>query len=397
MASIITTIPNKNTLNERWLPTDLSIYFGISILNKLPVKYHIRYFSIDDNIYTTIIILTNSNTGEYLTQGNGKGIGGQSFASALYECLEHYYLEIHTPKNVKNITVSELLSQDHQLCREAPFYELNVNDQNEKIACCCYTKYSDNKDLYYPISLLSPQFSLDLKLEAYSSNNGVATGLDIDETLIHAACELIERQSLSKLYINIIADPNHHMKRVNISTLPCYIKDIISHFEIMFKEKLEIYNISYYSYFPVYLALIRTDKLPISGSGCSIDEAYALERAVLECIQQYHLYSDTNGELEREDTNVLNLFYNYPDILRAVKLETKAIFTNYYTTSEYEQKSVPEIMELISLGLRGYGYEIYYYIINKSDHHICLKAIIPGFEKFHLIRYGCNVCANLPP
>ena len=375
---------------ERNLSVETAILNAEDILSQLPISHTIEKVSLDSKLYTTIVTI-NDNDNKYITQGNGKGIGQQSIASALYEALEHYILEKYKPLEPKSLTISQIISQNRALETEAPLYEIMSDNPDYSLECILFKEFNGDKEIYYPKFLLSPEQCSSSEYIDYSSNNGVACGSDLTEAILHGTCELIERHSLSKLYINLISDENFVMKKLDKTTLPSNISSIITKAEDTYNLEFEIYDIRHFSDFPVYLTLIRNNSIPISGCGCSLSSEYALERSVLECIQQLHLNSPENIA---EDKAIINLFSESKEIVRALQFDAANILIPYNNQRRVENYKVDHLLSLVKELLHENGYQIYYHIIEKRDRFACVKIIIPGFEKFHLIRYGCSVCAN---
>ena len=376
---------------ERNLSVESAILNAEEILSQLPISHTVEKVSLDSKLYTTIVTI-NDKDNKYITQGNGKGIGQQSIASALYEALEHYTLEKYKPIEPKSLTISQIISQNKALETEAPLYEIMSENPNHSLECILFKEFDSDNEIYYPMFLLSPEHCSSTEYIDYSSNNGVACGSDLTESILHGTCELIERHSLSKLYINLISDENFIMNKLDKTTLPPNISPIITKAEENHNLEFEIYDIRYFQDVPVYLAIIRNNTIPIYGCGCSLSCDYALERSVLECIQQLHL---NNPENIAEDKAIIDLFSESNEILRALQFNAANILIPYNNQQRIENYKVEQLLSLIKELLHENGYQIYYHIIERRDKFACVKIIIPGFEKFHLIRYGCSVCANI--
>jgi len=377
---------------ERNLPVERAILNAENILNNLPITYSVNKIFLDSGLYTTIVTIYDKNN-QYVTQGNGKGIGQQSIASALYEALEHYILEKYFPTESKSLTISQIISQNRALSTEAPLYEMMRQNPNYLLECILFKEFDSENEMYYPTFLLSPEHRLLPEYMDYSSNNGVACGSDLNESLLHGICELIERHSLSKLYINLISNPNFKMKQLDKKTLPTNILSLITKVEDNYSLTLEIYDIRYFPEIPVYLTLIRRGPIPIHGSGCSLSSNYALERSILECMQQLHL---NDSENIAEDTAIINLFSESNEILRALQFNADNILISYnHQENDVENCDVTHLFSVVKDLLHRKGHHIFYHVLEMKKNIVCVKIIIPGFEKFHLIRYGCSVCANL--
>ena len=377
---------------ERKMDSQTAIENAISIYQKEGLKYSVEKKYLLPNVFTTSVYVEDP-TCNFTTQGNGKGLGDQSLASALYEGLEHFFSERYDYEgNSLTMTLKEVISQSLLLRTEAPLYEMIELTPDLTLKCMNFDALTGNSKIWYPSFLVFPSVE-DVSQEflCYASNNGIAAGVDKTEALLHSICELVERNAVSRTMIGLLQFPKLKLKQVKISSIPSDLQDIVSAFEHQ-HGSVSIYDISTIRGLPVYMTVFNEGKseLPICGYGCSLSPRYALERSILECIQCVQLYSLTE---KREDAMVLNLFAasrEITDMLLLRKIHvTHTEFTDYQICM-----SVDEMLAYVNGILEKCGYRIYSRVLCESESFCCVKAVIPGFEKFHLIRNGCPVCAN---
>lgn len=377
---------------ERKFDLSLAINNAIRLYKEESLSFYAEKTFLLPNIFTTSVYV-ESDTYDFATQGNGKGIGEQSYASALYEGLEHYFSERYDYQgNSEKKVLKDVIEQRAVLKCEAPLNEMYVSDPVQSIKCMQFQEIQGERSLWYPSFLIFPAIA-DVSNEylCYASNNGIAVGTDLNEALLHSLCELVERHSISKAMIKLLQSPKTRFNSIDVSSVPHDLCEILLEMNKQYGT-ISIYEITTIPELPVYMTVLNCEKskMPICGYGCSLSSRYALERSILECLQCAHLYSDT----ERiEDDSVLRYFAPSKEITDMLLLRNiKRRKSNF--SENIINMSVDEMLNRVVSLLKKEGYEQYYRIIFCSDTLVCVKAIVPGFEKFHLIRSGCPVCAN---
>ena len=78
--------------SERSIDTDKSIIIGKKFLKNNNLTYSIKKYGNSINSYTVSLDYKDINGLTIL--GNGKGLNKQSLASAIFEAIEHYLLDV---------------------------------------------------------------------------------------------------------------------------------------------------------------------------------------------------------------------------------------------------------------------------------------------------------------
>lgn len=365
------------------------------MLYDLSLEYEISEISSED-IFTTRVIIKAANY-EYV--GNGKGLGMQSVASALFEALEHYFSHPNIfMKNREKIQIEvRELCQQQNLNQDYVLSQMNKDYPKLIVQCAKYKtidKEPKNNTLYYPLFLTDPEFeeesTKNLKYRWYSTNNGTASGVTFNEAFLHAINEIVERDAISLHLIDTFFK-NSKVEIVKIDSLPDNLKELHLKAEKIVGGPILLIDITSDFLIPTFLAVNKNEAviLPYVGSGTSYLHEYALERAILELIQCYHLH---DIELENEDLLKYNSFKKYPKLQRIYKLEyLEEKFSYIEFRGGKNIISIEAQINHIKNQIKKAGFEIYYSVLAEFDSFVCLQVLIPGLEKFHLIRSGIPV------
>ncbi len=222
----------------------------------------------------------------------------------------------------------------------------------------------------------------------YVSNNGVAIGATRNEAILHGLNEILERNSVSHHLIDVFLN-NYIYDVIDSNTLPQYLKDIYDEIEITVDEKVNILELNNEYGLNVYMVYTKNKScdIPFKGFGASLSSEYALERALLECLQSFHLY---NNDCIQEDKLILNRFEKYPVYSKIIKLDYSNIAFNIkkFEIKNYNGLNVKDMLNKITTSIRNNGLEIYFHEIINDNNVCCVHTIIPNLEKFHLVLLG---------
>ncbi len=128
------------------------------------------------------------------------------------------------------------------------------------------------------------------------------------------------------------------------------------------------------------------------GSGASLNPEYALERAILEALQSFHLIDEN---LKFYDEQILKRFIQWPKQRKCAQCDLASITqANNLEYVDFKQRKNPinglhESLHHIIKILEDKGLPAFYAKHYESESGItCVKAVIPGIEQFHRVRYG---------
>lgn len=215
-----------------------------------------------------------------------------------------------------------------------------------------------------------------------------------EEALLHAINELIERQTLSEHYFDTFI-LNKIPIKINKNSLTNNINEILIEVEKEMDMELEIIklenNFNMYS----YLVFPKNENMRkfYKGSGCSLSSEYALERAILECLQTYHLL-DINEEKIILEKEKLYKEYKLKKYLDIFILNYKEYIEENYNFNDISLLDVPKMIKIIIDRLNELNYRVFESVLFKKNNIVCIKVIVPNFEHFNLVAEGIPILPN---
>lgn len=376
---------------ERCVSIEMAIKKAEECFKFLKLKYKInKICSINKLISTYSVMIENTDI-----QGNGKGSGEQSKASALFEALEHY-IYYNNSKCDEYMKAEDFKHQSGLLKMESSISLLLDKCKNEDILeVTKFQNFERDKSIYYPTPLWnvynnSFEGKFD-EIKKYSTNSGCAIGITVTEAILHAVNELLERDSLSWHYLDVFIKQDKKAKRVKTESLPKGLQSIYWEVKNSIKENVEIIKIDTINGLYCYLVFAPNKKtgIPYKGSGLSILSEYALERALLECLQSFHLSCE---ETEIEDKISFEILKKYEKYLKILTLDYKNNFIDInFEENIIDFKDVNQILKCEREILHKHEMEFYYKVLVSINDVYCVQVIIPGIEKFYLVGNGLPV------
>lgn len=388
---------------ERTVSPEKAISTVRKEITKLGLAYRVERLGTGPSTYRCY--LSENQHGEVIV-GNGKGRGRQSLASAMFESLEHLFSSVRRHRNeIRHNTVAELVLNT-PLQRERVLDMLYRNSPEAQIPCQTYESLTGTDSIDYPVFLVDPAYPKEPHAEdsfdytnygKYSTNNGSAIGFGKTEALIHAICELLERDALGCFLIGtFLSKQQTPVRLIAKDTLPENLQALIAKVEKMVKSQLTLIDITSDFGVPSCLAVIRNGKyiLPHVGTGTSLSRAYAVERSVLEALQCFHLHTE---DLEKADERAVRKFASLKRYQSCVTLDFSK---SYAATGSYDDLPVINIpegplelyLERLLQIVSEHGYSTYHVIRSELASGItCVHCVIPGLERFHLVRNGLEV------
>jgi len=384
---------------ERSVDIEKSIEIALNYFRKFNFDYRYRFFKTKNEEINTVSIYVNNVVDDNgVLIGNGKGIGKQSLASALFETLEHYLVDPNLNKRETIICkISQILEYEPKLIEEYPIKYLYSQDNQQEIEVLKYSSIKDERHIFYPAFLTHPNFTkkIDKKYDnliKYSTASGTAIGISKEEALIHAINEVVERDALSIHYIKtFLSKKKQKIIEIDKSSLPKGLLKICKIIENTIGTKIQILDISSDFNIRSYLVIAKHKDylLPFRGSGSSVFPSYALERALLECLQSYHLYDQ---DLEIEDKYTLIELDKY-EKFKNIVLANYNVGVNIipFKDTEYDFSNISSVLKYMVENIERSGRKIYYTTIYEEPDLYCTHVLIPGLEKFNLITSGLLV------
>lgn len=377
---------------------DYDVYYAIcnakNYLMRKKINFKINKMLTDNsNLYTTSVTTDILDKNNETIVGNGKGIGDESIASALFEFIEHYSYIYDSPKSfIINKEKQDKIFNEPMYLKEVPILFLLEYNAPVKLL-----KYVDNKNIekYYPKFLTQVSdieenlFKEYPTIMGYSTNSGCASGMTTYEAKIHGINEILERDLFSKFLIFNIIKKNALcvVSPDNISIENKKIYNTLR--KNVYKDDLLIINVPNNYGVNMFITINRRDKMrPLYGAGVSLSEDYALQRSLTECLQLNQLNDKDEDEKFKD---IVKNYKNYNQYLDLIYLNIDGLKSYDYIQkgknifSKYNNKEKLSYLESM---LNKLGYTPQYRTIIKDGNINVIQSIIPGMEKFNLVIEG---------
>lgn len=406
---------NFTTFNaERTTNFEAAINLAEKELSSLKLSYSMKSLGGEGEIVTYSCVLRNQD-GIPVSLGIGKGIGGQSLASALFESIEHLFTNVEFISDP--IHFAKVASLSEELRRDKACQLMIDNHLDALIPMRVYREIKGENKIYYPLFMGHPDYILRKldndefeysRLARYSTNNGTAIGVSFTEASIHAVSEIIERDAFSLFLIkSFVRKKPAPVLIIRQETLPPRLMELVKSVELMIGYNLVLIDMTTDFEIPSICVVVLDKHRPkfIHGCGASLSKEYACERAVLEALQSWHIYTNKDTSLTDEDERIIRCLEELPAYQKCARLDLAAIIMESELVSFRSFNDIP-IYNLANFSIENYwlqiqeliykrGYNMYYSINHQSESGlIVLHYVIPGTESFHLVCEGNPVLPN---
>ena len=383
------------------------------------LRYRVKIHTYGERLVTSCCSLYDQN-GNYLTDGLGKGIGIQSKVSAIYEALEHY---LSRPICGPHLKLGDQIAWSN--VRQLPCIDTLVNDKavelllrhhpDRELPCRAFQSFDTAQGILHPLILTVPDY-FDARLpndkfdytqiSRYSSGNGTAFGTSFVEAAVHALNERIERDAESLFYIRtFIRSSPEPLRLIDPNSLPPELKNLWDETNELAMGRLVGLDITSDLGVPTFCIMFpRPDGISYyRGCGCSLSREYALERALLEAVQDYHMYQEFASKYLEEQATFLRRLDGFPKYQKCLQGSIgELIRQGHWELTEFENikstqvsRCVEDHLNELLKRLAGNGFRAFYSVSYSSPSGLtCLNVLIPGLECFHLVKVGNAVLPN---
>lgn len=339
-------------------------------------------------------------------RGCGKGRTVDARVGALFEALEHYLTgpERFDPPRVRFRSGPELARGPLAGEACAPVLaELPV------VACHDYTPLTSGHDpsLPVPVALTTSWYpdrpelrravgdTADYRqLSRYGSNSGSAIGVTVEEALVHALNEAIERDALSLLLVRCYLGPGARRFRPRVvapDSLPAELADAHHTAQEVTGGPVHLVDMTTDVGVPAFLAYTPVGSSGVEriGAGSSLSPHYAAWRALTELLQGRFADSTPGGE----STPALEAFAAHPALRACVDFD----LTDHLARAEEidlpvgtePPGTVEAQVERLVAALAAAGHPPHYRITaNLPDGITAVHVLAPGLERFVTILSG---------
>jgi ribosomal protein S12 methylthiotransferase accessory factor len=386
---------------HRSLPTDLSIQVALAEIRRLGFLARLEEVGC---LLHPIRISRLVRDGVEVAVGYGKGAGLQGVASAHFEALECYFMSARSNRRLaegaaalmsaSDVAAQTALNDDLVIQRWAKEFPASV------AACAVY--HGPRASVWYPIFLSDPAYHLHplagdsvgpyRSLLRYTSSLGTASGVNVQEAVLHGLCELIEHDGLSHALLRWFIARMAQVDLVDPESLPPRLKLLYLDAVAAVGAPVFLLDVTTDVGVPVYLAIKDNDEseLGVFGAGASPSGEYAAERALSELIQSGALADpETTGAAIRH-------LSAWPALQECVRLPVRRLsqaVRHVPLRGDVGETGTVELgLSTVARLLRTRGIEFYTCELAPAGSQIAVATILaPGLERFSLVHLGMPV------
>ena len=245
---------------------------------------------------------------------------------------------------------------------------------------CYYFDVSDNND-----------YEQNYNAVKYASSNGGTIGIGVNEALVHAINELIERDAHSMFLINCFHRNNlNNYFLINHASLPGELYSLLKYIEDKFREDIIVLDITSELEVPTFLCHTtnksHADNNQFTGAGTSLSKHYALERALLELLQTFDSSHSLN-EITDPERDFKKMCEESP-----IPFYRKAYSYSPRLFTDNKQKSFTDIVsysldhhaDFLEKILTNFDIKLYYKSIHIFEDIYKVKCVAPDLEEICL-------------
>lgn len=388
-------IEKELNMSEREFTASEALAKIIDAIGSLGLNYTLSPSNTSDLIATATLI---DESGKTLSEGAGKGLSCR--VGALAECIEHLYATSDITQQTRLIKSRKIALQKFTIVDEVI---ANLPDKDISLPCLPFFEISEGSEVQVPAALISTNRKVlettmncpDTNfLARYSTNSGTAFGCSFNEAILHGLNEVVERHTLSCLFMSAC---KQSLRQHTYTPSPA----------LMSLVRLELCDASIdTSWMNILLiesatgvffsaALPKEEKsqfilCPV-GSGCSISPVTAVTRAITELMQVTALYDESEHGLDSITYDLLDSHPLLRNLIQLSEFRTEAL-SAWNKSISRQTLSIEKQIKSIVNGLRRTGHNTSYRILKTFDNGcIVTQVYIPGMDRFNLIRAGSAV------
>ncbi|MCG8404284.1 MAG: YcaO-like family protein, partial [Phycisphaerales bacterium] len=225
-------------------------------------------------------------------------------------------------------------------------------------------------------------------------------GSDEQEAKLHGVLELVERDALGICFAkHIFKKTPDPVRQVDMESLPYSIKRLARDVGSTSNAELTIWDITTDIDVACILCSLRCRNgrnFQFFGSGASLSRGYAVQRAILEALQGFHLQFEFGRKLQSE-------LKPKPRMTRRQMCDLDAGYFCYQGAEKlitYDQivqpgfvngkSSVQQQLTRLVQHLASKGYHVYCRTIY-NDRLCVVQSVAPKLERFYLLQHGVLV------
>lgn len=346
--------------------------------------------------------------GALLTGGWGKGAREAAAVGSLYEAMEHLLMDRHAAHAAEVRPVEDLIALlGPDLTGYLPG-ALLFDQIEETIATRRYTGLAGAADFHYPVALSAPTYAdapvaadtFDYApLRRYASNSGTAIGGNLEEALLHALNECAERDAISLfLLTHFFHAGNDALRVASPAGLPADVADLHRQVSQCVEADICLLDISSTPGITSCLAVAHRlyDHARPYGAGASLNPAHAARRALHELLQSHlALASDAAPACAGRAASVhpVQSLQQWPRLQPSARMDIEdRLASQPIVAVPLEDRPAGPVdaqIQQLAQALKADGLVAGYNVVHSFDNGITLvNAVVPRFERFHLVTLG---------
>ncbi|MGO4261593.1 YcaO-like family protein [Lysobacter sp. TAB13] len=364
-----------------------------------------RIDSTDSGLQGALCMVHDAD-GEAIGSGFGKGEPEAARVGALYEAVEHIYANSCAPQERAELRAAAQLFADPRYAA-LPFVAEFGRQGTRQLSCLRYRRFfdeSDNDALAVPAFLCRPNALADLlpgddfdyaSVIRYGSNSGTAIGASLEEAVVHAIGELVERDSWSLfLLAHYLGDASSFGAWVDPGSLP----ESVAAVHAAASEQLgrEVLLIDATSDLGVPAFIATTDRIldgetvfP-SGYGASLYAGHAAIRALTELVQTVLVGQRlaTVGEYSRQ---VLQALSEYPKLRACAyfQVDRQRMRQADWSYPQRERQPPSALLRELIATLAARGIDVHHLVHHREGDAFCVVSCVSlELERFLLVTTG---------
>ncbi|WP_175730712.1 YcaO-like family protein [Burkholderia ambifaria] len=274
-----------------------------------------------------------------------------------------------------------------------------------------YNLNAQEIEIAAPAFLFDPEFEAQSASESaylrrtglrrYSTNSGTAAGTTLEDAQVHALMELIERDALSiELLATVFSSNPRPLRRISHETLTDDLMELVGLAESETGGIVTIWSITSDTRIPAILVRL-TDPSDMNygyfGSGASIYIGHAIERALTEAVQGFHIYTAEHPRPCFSDIKKLKHLSPYRRcLLEYGRFEYQGGEQNVSLSMQIKEYSdhpmlpVKKQIEVAINALKKAEIPVYGRVLFSHDIHVA-QMYSPTLERFFLASAGILV------
>ncbi|MGW6201183.1 YcaO-like family protein [Kribbella sp. NPDC055110] len=384
----------------------MAVRHGYAEAARLGLRFTPQFITSDQ--FGVTFLDVHDPDGNQVCTGAGKGVGMQCEASALFEALEHFQLATATRYETDSLQLmpaSDMVRQK-ALAQEHHLHRLAQDCSDSLLACVRFEEIRGDAEMWYPAVFANPAFSerpsagdAQDKYWAYvkyASTTGSASGMALEDALLHGLLECFERDAISLALLSLAtgqAPTDRNSPAVSIAvvrpeSLPEDLATLRRQITELDGADPLLLRLTTDLGVPTYFAVSGgTDRVGKFGGGSSLSSHYAAERALSELLQI--LYITEWKDLQPSRLERGEIFAPWPVLDRIYHLDlpfdelpTVPLDAEHHDHEAAVGTSSEQLLQLASV-LHRSGLTAYHREWTGSVQGIVVTTVVvPGLERF---------------